>query len=225
MPPNLRGSVYRYDYGPNIGAELSGRRPALVISNDDFNHESHVVIVFPMTRTPPPELHSDNYVLVASTGSWASVRQVKSVAKGRLGAKIGEATSLEMEDVLETLAAHLVSSAGRYGARLMDSHSEEIHAGAIFDVEFLNEEHTLMLILDYNAGNGMAVAVEVEFVRRPNSPVRIPIEIVNSEEQASALIHRVRSIDVNARTSTRVGEISATSLMTVNSFLLAVMDQ
>ena len=161
--------------------------------------------------------------------SWASVRQVKSVAKGRLDDKIGEATSLEMEDALETLAAHLVSSAGRYGTRLMYSHSEEFRAGTLFDVDFLNQddtqEHSLMLILDYNVGNGMAVAVEVEYVQRPNSPVRVPIEIVNSEEQASALIHRVRSIDVNARTLTKVDKISETSLVAVNSFLLAAIDQ
>lgn len=118
--------------------------------------------------------------------SWASVRQVKSVAKGGLDDRIGEATSLEMEDALEILAAHLVSSEGRYGTRLMHSHSEESHAGALFDVDFLNQndtqEYSLMLILDYNASKGMAVAVEVEYVQRPNSPVRISIEIVNSEE-------------------------------------------
>ncbi len=66
----------------------------------------------------------------------ASMRHVKSMAKGRLSDKIGEATSLEMEDALETLAAHLVISAGRYGTLLMHSYSEEIQRGRSSTLNF-----------------------------------------------------------------------------------------
>ena len=37
MPSARQGDIHDYDFGPVIGAELSGRRPALIISTDEFN--------------------------------------------------------------------------------------------------------------------------------------------------------------------------------------------
>ena len=51
MPSARQGDIRWYDFGPVIGAELSGRRPALVISDDGFNRAFGMPIVLPMTRT------------------------------------------------------------------------------------------------------------------------------------------------------------------------------
>lgn len=49
--PN-RGEVWWAELKPTLGHEQSGRRPAVVISVDRFNHgPSNLAIVLPMTRT------------------------------------------------------------------------------------------------------------------------------------------------------------------------------
>ena len=54
MTPALRGSVFRYHFGPVIGAELSGQRAALIISGDDVNQAHQYYIALP-TSTSMPE--------------------------------------------------------------------------------------------------------------------------------------------------------------------------
>ena len=39
------------DFDPQIGYEQKGRRPALVVSNETFNHFSNLAIVCPITNT------------------------------------------------------------------------------------------------------------------------------------------------------------------------------
>ena len=103
-----------------------------------------------------------------------------------------------------------------------------MRTGTMWTLDFRNQDGSIrdahVLILDFNAGNGMAIAVEVGYAIRPSSPVRIPFNIVDSTQEASALIHRVRSIDVTARTLSRVSEIDEASLLTVMSGLLSAID-
>ena len=57
-----------------------------------------------------------------------------------------------------------------------------------------------LLILDYNAGNCMAVAVELEYrARNADSPVAVPVRINGDAGPTSALVHRIRSLDMNQR--------------------------
>ena len=78
-----------------------------------------------------------------------------------------------------------------------------------------------MLILDYNDGNNIAIAVEVRYEQREGSPIRIPIEIADSETWASALINIVRSVDLGARRIEKVGVVRDLSLALVLSYLFA----
>ena len=70
----------------------------------------------------------------------------------------------------------------------------------------------------------MGIAVEVGYGRRANYPVRVPVNIVDSTEQAFALIHRIRSIDINAGMLPRGNEIDEASLLTVKSALRSAID-
>lgn len=70
MPNVLQGNIYNdYDFGPGIGAELSGYRPALVISNDGFNssREYGTAIVIPTSTTMPAEVHSRQHVYITAS--------------------------------------------------------------------------------------------------------------------------------------------------------------
>ena len=48
--PLLRGEVYFVDLNPTRGREQSGRRPVVVVSNDDLNRRPLVALVVPGTR-------------------------------------------------------------------------------------------------------------------------------------------------------------------------------
>ncbi len=224
MPSAARGSVHWYDYGPVVGNELSDVRPALIISSAELNHGLTVAITLPMSSTTPPVRHLRNHVFVESACSWASVRQIKSVDQGRLGDKIGEATSQELEKALEILVERLANTRNKPGVVLTQSGYERIEPGTIWDVEFHAQGDTRMLVIDYNDGNKMAVGVEVEYLQKPNSPVRVPININNSSESASALIHRARSFDAEARPMIKIDSVDEYSLMSVNSALLSAID-
>ena len=57
-----------------------------------------------------------------------------------------------------------------------------------------------LLVLDYNAGNSMAVVAELEYVGRHRaSPAAVPVRIEGGRAPASALIHRIRSLDIGER--------------------------
>ena len=44
-----RGDVIRLDFNPQTGHEQSGRRPALVLSPDEYNRKVGLVVVCPIT--------------------------------------------------------------------------------------------------------------------------------------------------------------------------------
>lgn len=49
--PPRRGEIYWIDFNPVIGSEQGGRRPAVVISTDDFNRRMPVVAVAAITTS------------------------------------------------------------------------------------------------------------------------------------------------------------------------------
>ena len=220
MPPAIRGSVHWYDFGPLVGNEMSGRRPALIISNTDLNHGLSVAIALPMSTATPSPRHLHNHVFIESAGSWASVRQIKTVDKERLGEKICEASAVELEMAVEVLVERL-ASASYAGAG-------PIETGAVLDVEFQDgsdlSQTMRVIVLDYNRANGMAIVAEVEGRGTSTSPVRMPVHIVGSLQAASALVHRVRSFDLQARTVRTMGTIDNASLTLVSKAFLSILD-
>ena len=46
-----QGDIITMDFNPQQGHEQSGRRPALIISNDILNHHSSMAMVCPITNT------------------------------------------------------------------------------------------------------------------------------------------------------------------------------
>ena len=228
MPPAVRGSVHWYDFGPVVGHELSGHRPALIISNTELNRRLHVAIAIPISTTAPPAMHLRNHVYITSSDSWASVRQIKTIDRRKLGDKIADAADDELETMVEILVERLSAERDRGGPVQTASGEERITPGTLctFDFYFENVvEAVEMLLLDYNHGNGMGIAVEVERHSTPNSPVRTPINVEGFSDPASALVHRVRSIDVPDRIVGKTGVVNDTSLMTVGQALLAAVDR
>ena len=46
-----QGDIVLVSFDPTIGHEQAGYRPALVVSNSDFNNASNLVLVCPITNT------------------------------------------------------------------------------------------------------------------------------------------------------------------------------
>ena len=157
------------------------------------------------------------------------MRQIKTIDQRKLGGKIADAMADELETAVEILVERLSAERDRGGPVQTASGEEQITPSTLctfsFHFENVVVEAVEMLLLDYNHGNGMGIAVEVERRSTPNSPVRIPIDLDGSSDPASALVHRVRSIDVPARIVDKIGMVNDASLMTVGRALLATMDR
>ena len=51
MSKPKQGDIILISFDPTVGHEQAGYRPALVVSNSDFNNASNLVLVCPITKT------------------------------------------------------------------------------------------------------------------------------------------------------------------------------
>ena len=198
----LRGNIHWHDFGPVTGAELSGNRPALIVSNTALNRSLTTSITVPTSRAEPRERFRRQHVWLNEGESYASTRQIKSVLQEKLGVYIGRASSQELQDIISSITGRLWKEqtpghlATPQGPRL-------IQRGTVLEKpgQAEREEGTNgLLVLDYNAGNYMAVVVDLEYrTRNTESPVAVPVRINGESRPASALIHRIRSLDMSRR--------------------------
>ena len=240
MPNAIRGNLYDYNYGLTIGHELSGCRRALVISREDVLSSLHVAIALPTSGEAPRGRHLSNHLEIAGTGSWASIRQIKAVAKQELGQLRGWATPKQLETVLETLFTRLSSTQTSPGTIETEYGPQKIAKGSVWKVQFGDPTEDSdefpndcpfqlpVLVMDYNKRNNMAIVAEVEYHQNPNSTWKVPITVKADHQQrrhaASALIHRIRSIDASVRATERIGVVDQHDINAVNATLLALLD-
>ena len=65
-----------------------------------------------------------------------------------------------------------------------------------------------MLVVDYNAGNNLAITVEAEEREaRSDTPGDVPITVPDSNVEMTALLQRVRTIDAGERDLTAAGPV------------------
>ena len=111
LGPVRRWEIYWVDLEPAVGSEQGGEhRPAVVVSNDGFNHHFDVVTVVPMTkregkkrRVYPFEVLAPD---LAGTGheSILMPQQVRTISKRRLLERTGvvddESIQIDLENRL-----------------------------------------------------------------------------------------------------------------------------
>ena len=92
-----RWEVYWVDLEPSVGSEQAGeRRPAVVVSNDGFNHHFDIVTVVPMTKREGKKRRAYPFEVLApdlaGTGheSILMPQQVRTISKRRLLERVGE---------------------------------------------------------------------------------------------------------------------------------------
>ena len=84
---------------PTQGAEMAKTRPAVIVSLDALNQRLRTVTVCPLTSELHPTWRSRLRVRCGGRPAEVAVDQIRTVSKGRLGAKIsalsrGEAAAL-----------------------------------------------------------------------------------------------------------------------------------
>ncbi len=100
-----RGEIWLIDLNPVIGREQSGIRPALVVSDDMFNHGlSEMVILVPITskhRGIPTHIELDSEFL--NLKSYIKTEDIRSVSVKRLLKKLGTVEKEVMNRVEQRL--------------------------------------------------------------------------------------------------------------------------
>lgn len=106
-PAPSRGEVWLVDLNPTRGHEQAGRRPALVMSVDTFNHgPAGLVILVPLTtrdRRLPLQVRLDPPEGGLSEVSFAKCEDVRSVASERLLRCLGKVSGTVLRDVEDRL--------------------------------------------------------------------------------------------------------------------------
>lgn len=111
-----RGEIRWVDLDPVRGAESNKRRPAVIVSNDGANTTASrlgrgVVTVVPVTsntkRVYPFQVMLPAGDCGLDRDSKAQAEQVRSVAVGRVGARVGQLNAPQAAALDEALRLHL----------------------------------------------------------------------------------------------------------------------
>ena len=102
----LRGEIRWADLNPVRGGEQAGRRPVLILSRDVFNERSGTVIAMAITSQPQRAgfpLTLELTVRGLPHKSWLKISQIRTLAVGRVGKRIGRASPDEVAQAIEGL--------------------------------------------------------------------------------------------------------------------------
>lgn len=103
----LRGEIWYVDLDPIRGREQAGRRPALVVSEDDFNlGPAGLIIIVPLTkrdRSIPLHISVEPPEGGVAEGSFVVCENIRCVAKERLRRQIGQLGTNTMAEVEDRL--------------------------------------------------------------------------------------------------------------------------
>jgi mRNA interferase MazF len=107
-------SIFWADLDPVKGSEQSGKRPVLIISNEQVNQSLPIVTIIPLTSYKPGRSIYPVEVLLPATDtglsadSIAMAHQIRTIASDRLITRCGTIISNELRArVKQALRAHL----------------------------------------------------------------------------------------------------------------------
>lgn len=103
-----RGQIYWVDLSPTKGSEQSGRRPAVIVSNDITNQHGSVVVIVPMTSKTKHKRLSVNVHLPANNPlpqeGLVLCNQIRTVAQERLDGYRADLSPSQLREVERAIA-------------------------------------------------------------------------------------------------------------------------
>lgn len=100
------GELYWVEFDEEtVGTEVRGPRPGIIISDNSYNEISKRVIALPCSRTLDPLYSFELFLpqLVKGIDGKVMIDQIQCIDKERIGKKIRNLTSEEMNKVVEKL--------------------------------------------------------------------------------------------------------------------------
>ena len=91
-----RGEVYWVNFEPARGGEIRKERPAVIVRNDTSNRILNRVQVLPLTSATERVYPSEALVTVNGQLQKAMADQIRTIAKERLGNRIGTLTARDV---------------------------------------------------------------------------------------------------------------------------------
>jgi mRNA interferase MazF len=110
--PNFQWAVFEATLDPVTGAEQKGRRPVLVVSNEEFNQVMPNVTVLPLTSTKrrlyPSEILLPEGKAGQSLESIIMAHQIRTISKQRLGKLLGFLDDSQLQhEIQNAIKVHL----------------------------------------------------------------------------------------------------------------------
>lgn len=105
-----RGEVWLVALDPAVGHEIRKTRPAVVVTDDDYNRYNWVVLVLPLTTREAARYHQ---VLISppdggvTNPSVTLPDQIRSIDRSRLVRRLGRVKASTMRRINESLAIML----------------------------------------------------------------------------------------------------------------------
>ena len=100
-------NVYLINLDPTVGHEIKKKRPCLVISPNEMNHNIDTIIIAPMT-TKSHAYPTRVPVKFGGKNGWIVLDQIRTVDKIRLINQLGKITKKETIEVKRVLKEMLV---------------------------------------------------------------------------------------------------------------------
>jgi mRNA interferase MazF len=102
------GDLVWVDFDPSIGHEQAARRPALIVSEGNYNQMSSFVLVCPITRSPKPWPFQTSLPDTLPIAGRVIVDQIKSIDKRRVvSPAVGRIEESKLAEIRGLLAALL----------------------------------------------------------------------------------------------------------------------
>jgi mRNA interferase MazF len=105
-------AVFEANLDPAAGSEQKGKRPVLIVSNEEFNQAMPVVTVLPLTSTRRPLYPSEVRLAEGRAGqpleSIILSHQIRTISKQRLGQLLGYLEDRSLQDLVkQAMQEHL----------------------------------------------------------------------------------------------------------------------
>jgi mRNA interferase MazF len=99
-----RGEIYWARLDPVEGSEMNKTRPCVIVSRDELNAVLPIVVVCPVTSALRPKWRTRLQVRCDGRKADICAEQIRTIAKARLGDRIGELSKTEGAALRELLS-------------------------------------------------------------------------------------------------------------------------